>query len=245
MRVAMRKQRLTGFTLMEMLTVIAIVGVVLVVIVGIIMQTGRIYARTAVHPSPQSDLDLAMKRLAPDFRTALAVTVNAGNNIVSNGTRIELIMPAKDPNTGFNLVQKDTNNANLLILKPGETVEYFLGTISYPDPNDTSSWLATPDENGGYLFRTDGDVQKSGGSYVNAPFLISGLIPPADGADPIFLYGPDDNSSEPALATRLVRVTLTKNRPAEVTPQGKENPAQQSIWTQFCIRNMVTSGQGP
>jgi prepilin-type N-terminal cleavage/methylation domain-containing protein len=240
----MRHTRQHGFTLTETLIVLAVLATVLVVVVQLGIQTSRMYALTHRRIDPQNALTLAMKKMDPDFRNAMAIATD------SDGRKIELLQPQQDAD-GFNAVAPNTQNTKLLSLVPGDTISYFLGTCTYTSTGETKSWIATPNaEEGDTLFRIVGELAPNT-SYQNAEIIVSGLVPGGAifdySVDKGYLIDPQTgkplvNSETVASTTRIVRVGLTI--PVRLVYPLGPGTHNETLWTQFSVRNMAISSQG-
>lgn len=244
----MRIHAQRGITLVEMLLVIAIIGMVIFSIVAVTMQAGKLHARTSVHLEPQASAMLALKRMQRELRDAMLISTTTP----SPSTWIEFTVPAKDEH-GLNRVQTDKHG--FLSLVPGKNLCYFLGTKIVADPQGRNRWTARPDRQGTTLFRAETSYDERNDMFYNAQVLVDKVVNPYTLSATemaglkltalnrtLFVFVPYDDSGTPddisddtpRADTQLITITLV----VEATLQGK--PLYHPLWTQFCMRNLKT-----
>ncbi|HEY3379324.1 MAG TPA: type II secretion system protein [Armatimonadota bacterium] len=247
----MTRQHPHGFTLPEILIVVAFIGMVLTSVLTVSMQSSKIYSRMAVHEKAEAVLELALKRMEKVMREAMFIRVG------STSTAVEIALPLKD--SGGKIIPSSievnpTTHAKALVRQEGKHICFFLGRYSTTNPTQ-----AMPDGvNGNTIFMissgtdatTGTDIISAAGtlssSYTNAKEIITGInsVPTVpDPAHPgqalnafIFTYSTSGTTSafQDGLNSQILRVTLTM--PIANGPSG-EPIHDQTLSTQFCLRN--------
>jgi len=234
-----------GVTMVELLVSLFIIGLTFFVILNISVKSSKLYARTSVHIEPQASAMIAFKRMEREVRQAMVISTTTP----SPSTWVEITLPDKDEQ-GLNKLMVNANNRLMLI--PGKTVSYFLGTKITLQSKQQKSWLAQPSSTGTTLFRAETTYNKFTNTFAGARVIIDNIVNPSSTSlideqqltrdalsHTLFVYTPyDDNGTpdyyaddKPLTTTNLIGITLivktVQNGRLIYTP----------LWTKFCLRN--------
>ncbi|MHB9025541.1 MAG: PulJ/GspJ family protein [Armatimonadota bacterium] len=244
----MRRLRKAGFTLIELIMVIAVVSMLLGAIVMTSLQLDLMYRRTSVHTSPEDQMNLAFWILGTDFRHGIHL-----NTTASPTTWLQIVLPLKDAN-GFNVLAYDEELQKITVQENPTPVNYFLGTYVSGDPRTgctASISLPGLDDQittGNALFKATGSPVNN--QFTNAVELIGPEIGQNPQEDPnnnnlkIYPMVPDPNNPGQEIATnifaissdqKLVTITLTV-QVIEPSLSGKRT-VNHTLSTQFALRN--------
>lgn len=241
----MTTRHLRGMTLIEVLIVLAIIGLVTGAVGALSIQASKLYARTSWHIEPQSSAMVAFKRLERELRDAMLVSTTTP----SPSTWIEVVLPKKDQH-GLNILK--ANAQGRLTLLAGESVCYFLGKKVAQDGANSLLWTAQPDAQGTTLFRArSDDYDEAGMQFAHSRVLIDDIVDPRTITEEpslqqmavnrtLFVFipyndngTPDDPTDDfPRPDTQLIAVTLI----VKSTYQGRT--VYHPLSTQFCLRNL-------
>ncbi|HEY3376781.1 MAG TPA: type II secretion system protein [Armatimonadota bacterium] len=241
----MRRQQ--GMTVIEILTVMALIMVVSTVICKLSMQATQIYLNKSGHIGQQMQLMLAIKNMQQDFREAVAITNN------NNSTYWVTITPPlkstqADGTTNANTIGYTTvNGAQILQLQTSDAthpltaqqIHYFLGMADASHP--------TPVADGDMLYRAVG-AAGSGNTFPAAqkmievksidknPLAIHMDRDTSDTTKPVPTFMLNSNSN-PSNANKCVTVMLT----IPITDHANKDLAQdpyRTLTTRFFCRNI-------
>jgi len=226
-----------GITLLEVLISTVILSVVLGMILSLLVQTSKLYAKTSPYLTGQSADMLALKRMQRELRDAMLISTTSP----SPSTWVEIVLPKKDV-AGMNVIQADA--LGNLSLATGSTIDYFLGTKIAQSTSDPTLWSAQASDQGTTLFRADHASQTSASParWSQATIMVDGVVNPAAVATvtslstlsqkTLFAYTPSDGSGNPTALTQLISIAVI----VQGTYQGR--PVYTPLSTQFCMRNL-------
>jgi len=234
----MRRDSCQGLTLPEVLVVVSMLSLVMLTIIMVLVQTGRIYRNTVGQSTPQVTQELALKRLKKEISQAVALNIN-----VSSATQLQIAIPEKESDGYNQIVQGSTGKIGL---QTGHLVTYFLG-VKQPTPGNPTAWTAVPSDTGDTLFRVT-DLAPEQANNTNADIMIEGIAGTPKITDfagnekttSLFTYGPTDHAG--VLVTDPNLVVITFSTPVTVnTPQGHYKQVYHASSTQIYMRNIASA----
>ena len=230
-----------GFTLVEMMIVMAMIGLATLAIITLSIQSMKIYASTSSQIEPQASLMLAMKNMQWEMREAMFIRLS------SDSTACEVIIPIKDSSGSYVMSTEDG-------FERLECVDAFTGfaCLLFPRRAKSSNPAnAIPDAvNGNTIFRiTTGsdttvgtDIISNGStlssSYTGAQTIITGVVP----AQTSFAYADYSGSGNTAFSdgmnAQIVKISVTV--PVTVNTPSGNITQNQTLSSEFCLRNFET-----